>query len=219
MTQYSQWFQKIFKTCLTPGQGSPAAAAAATFPCSTWADEEAPHFFHPEDAGSERILQTVPSAHLVNYVFAVSTGVIFSAGGFVWRSPVCLRKEEYKVMRSISLFSQTCLVTDCWKLSLKWVFKCITLNILSVNDNIGLNLFRKRIVFWKSNRQRFKDKDVYRWSSANGFAAKDFTLFTVYLQFIQNCDLINTRSHACFWVRVLSFSNGALSYQSKRAPF
>lgn len=50
---------------------------------------------------------------------------------------------------------------DCGKLSLKWIFKFITQNILSVNDDIGLNLFKKRIVFWKSNMQRFKDKHIY----------------------------------------------------------
>lgn len=100
-------------------------------------------------------------------------------------------------------------MTDCWKLSLKWIFKFITLNISSVNDDIGLNLFKKRI-FWKSNRQRFKDKDIYCKSyrgEAQLMILQPRTLR--YLQFIQNCDLINTRSHVCFWVCFLCFSNGA----------
>lgn len=43
-------------------------------------------------------------------------------------------------------------MTDCWELSLKRGFKLITLNIFSLNDNIGLNFFEKIFVFWKINR-------------------------------------------------------------------
>lgn len=38
-------------------------------------------------------------------------------------------------------------MTDCCELSLKRGFKLITLNIFSVNDNIGLNFFEKILVF------------------------------------------------------------------------
>lgn len=91
-----------------------------------------------------------------------------------------------------------CLMTDCCELSLKRGFKLITLNIFFANDNIGLNFFEKIFVFGKINRLWLtKTSIVNHRGEAWLMMLQPGTLR--YLQFIQNCGLVNTRSPFCFW--------------------
>lgn len=75
-------------------------------------------------------------------------------------------------------------MTDCCELSLKRGFKRITLNIFSVNDNIGLNFFEKIFDFGKINRPT-KTSIVNHRGEAWLMMLQPGTLR--YLQFIQNC--------------------------------